>query len=205
MSRCGRQVGSASSPTVSEAPLPSAGRRCDCYGSRLAIGVVAAIVLALVAIRGTRTAIVEQISNPNGEETADALLLDLVGDLRGFAMIIVSIAVVVGVGAFVAGRPALIDRFARRREATEMSDTDRWVARHADLVRGAGLVLAIGGLAFFGVTWWLVLIGAVVLAALLLYVGSVAHQAIDIDRSAASAIPPSRTDERSIAADGPPR
>lgn len=139
----------------------------------LAIGAVVAIVLALLAVRSAREAIIEQITDPNAEQTAQTLLGDLIGDLRGFAMIVVSIAVVVGLGAFIAGRPSLVARFTGRREAAELSDTDRWVAGHPGLVRGGSLLVALGAIAFFGITWWSILIGALVLAGLLLYVGSV--------------------------------
>jgi hypothetical protein len=129
------------------------------------------IHLAIGAV--AREAIIEQITDPNAEQTAQTLLGDLIGDLRGFAMIVVSIAVVVGLGAFIAGRPSLVARFTGRREAAELSDTDRWVAGHPGLVRGGSLLVALGAIAFFGITWWSILIGALVLAGLLLYVGSV--------------------------------
>lgn len=156
----------------------------------LAIGAVAAIVLALVAIRGTRTAIVNQITDPNGEQLADSLLIDLIDDLRSFAVVVVVVAVLVGLGAFIAGRPALMARFTGRREATDLTDTDRWVAAHAGLVRGGALVVAVGALAFLGVAWWSVLIGALVLAGLLLYVNSVTTEVSDAgDRQAQDAHP----------------
>ena len=145
----------------------------------LAIGTVVAIVLALIAVRSTRSAIIEQITDPNAEQTADTLLADLIDDLRSFAMIVVSVAVVVGLGAFIAGRPSLVARFTGRRGAADLSDTDRWVAGHPDLVRAGALIVALGAIAFFGVTWWSILIGALVLAGLLLYVGSVTIEATE--------------------------
>lgn len=139
---------------------------------QLAIGTIAAFVIAIIGIRAAENGITSAITDPNGLRAAEALLTDITDDLRTWSLVVISIAVVVGVAAFLADRPSLVARATGRRADAEASDIDRWVGAHPGIVRAVGLVAVLVFLALTGLAWWSILIAAVVLGGVLLYVDS---------------------------------
>jgi hypothetical protein len=67
--------------------------------------------------------------------------------------VIVVIAVVVAIAAYLAGRPAWLERLREQRAAgrSEASDLDRWIAPKFDGLRIAGIALAVVILYFTGI------------------------------------------------------
>jgi hypothetical protein len=159
---------------------------------QLAAGAIAAMVLTFLGIRALQNAIGSRITSPDGSGAARALFDELTQSLRGYTEVIVGIAIVVGVAAFLAGRPALAARVGHRRDGTELSGTERLLAAHPDATRSAGLVFVLLGVALVGFTWWTVLLAGLLLAAILLYVGAL-EKAGDRETAAEEGLYPSGT------------
>jgi hypothetical protein len=137
-------------------------------GLQLSIGVVLGFVVSAVILRRLQARILEEITTPDGDRAARALFGEVFGSLRAAIWIVALAALVVGVGAYLAGRPAWLRRASegvRRMTAPESggSPFDRWVAAHSDLLRVAGITIAVVVLFVTG----LVLVPVIVIAALL--------------------------------------
>lgn len=115
---------------------------------QLGLGIVIAITLAALIVRRTETAIVDRIVSPEGDLAARAVLGGVLDSLRRVELIVLIGALVVAVGAYLAGRPAWITRLTSR-ESTEAegdggpSELDLWVSGHFDLLRVVGVGVAV--------------------------------------------------------------
>lgn len=110
----------------------------------LALGVVIGIVIASVVVRRLEGAILTQVTSPDGNEAARVLLGRVFSSLRTVQWIVALGALVVGVVAYLAGRPAWVTRTVA---AASSPGTYDWVASHYDLLRLAGVGVA--AFAFF--------------------------------------------------------
>jgi hypothetical protein len=158
----------------------------------VALGVVIAVILGVAAVRRLEAAIIDRIQNPDGAATATSLMRDVVGDLRRLVWVIVVVAVVVAVAAYLAGRPPWLERLREQRAApgtaagSGASDLDRWIAPKYDGLRIAGIALAVAILFFTGIG----VISVLVIGGLLaLYLG-----AISAARNRAAVPPPDGAD-----------
>jgi hypothetical protein len=120
---------------------------------QVALGVIIAVILGVAAVRRLEAAVIDRIQNPDGAATATSLIGDVVGDLRRLVWVIVVVAVVVAIAAYLAGRPAWLERLREQRAAggSEASDLDRWIAPKVDGLRIAGIALAVAILFFTGI------------------------------------------------------
>jgi hypothetical protein len=81
---------------------------------QLSLGVVAGIALATILVRRLEAAIVAGISDPDGSQAVRSLLAELTTNLRNVTLLIVGAALLVGLVAYLAGRPPWVMR-ARQR------------------------------------------------------------------------------------------
>jgi hypothetical protein len=122
----------------------------------LGIGIVIALLLGGIALRRLRAAVLAEAATPDGERAASLLLDQMLSSVRTIALIVGVVAVVGAAIAYLAGRPAWVGRLTERgsRLITEQpggSELDRWVAKHYELLRIAGIVVAVGILFLTGI------------------------------------------------------
>ncbi|HEU4895465.1 MAG TPA: hypothetical protein VFT85_06480 [Acidimicrobiia bacterium] len=138
----------------------------------LALGVVIGIAIALVVIRRLESAIVAQVTTPDGSEAARVLLGRVFSSLRSVQWVVAIGAAVVGIVAYLAGRPAWVTRVTATARSAETSE---WVAGHHDALRLAGIAVAVVVFFIVGLELWAVALIAVVLAGYLWLIGSIAE------------------------------
>lgn len=170
---------------------------------QLAIGIVAGLVLAVVIIRRLEAAILEQITNPDGSQAARAVLSEVISSLRTLVVLVAAVALVAGLVAYLAGGPAWTTRFADRysrlvASGPAGSELDRWTAAHHDMLRIAGVAVALVAVFIVGLSFVsLLVIGG--LLALQLWAISGSRRRIEAlaasGAHADAAAPPSATDE----------
>jgi hypothetical protein len=146
----------------------------------LGIGVVTALILGTVALRRLRAAVLAETATPDGERAASVLLNELLGSVRTVALVIGVVAVVGALAAYFAGRPAWVGRFTTRggqliADQPGGSELDCWVAKHYELLRIAGIVVAVGIVFITGIELIPILI-VVALLALFLWGIAVANR-----------------------------
>ena len=127
----------------------------------LALGVVVGIVIASVVVRRLEGAILSQVTSPDGNEAARALLGRVFSSLRTVQWIVAIGALVVGVGAYLAGRPAWVTKGVA---AARSSETNDWIAGHYDLLRLVGIGIAAVIFFIVGLELWAVVVIGLVLA-----------------------------------------
>jgi hypothetical protein len=115
----------------------------------LGIGIVIALLLGGIALRRLRAAVLAEAATPDGERAASLLLDQMLSSVRTIALIVGIVAVLGAALAYLAGRPAWVGRLTDRgsrliAEQPGGSELDRWVAKHYELLRIAGIVVAIG-------------------------------------------------------------
>ncbi len=127
----------------------------------LALGVVIGIVIASVAVRRLEGAILTQVTDPDGSEAARVLLGRVFSSLRTIQWLVAIGALIVGIVAYLAGRPAWVTRSVA---AARSSETNDWIAGHYDLLRLVGI--AIAAVVFFvvGLELWAVIVISLLLA-----------------------------------------
>lgn len=135
---------------------------------QVTLGTIGGLAIGVVAVRRLESAILEQITNPNGLAAGRALLAEVIGSLRSVALAVVLIAALVALVAYLSGQPAWLTKVSagwKRAVAPspEGSDLDRWVSAHHDLLRLAGVAVAV--VVLFG--WGLTLISVIVIAGVL--------------------------------------
>jgi hypothetical protein len=151
---------------------------------QLSLGVAAGLVIGVAAVRRLESAIVEQITNPNGRAAGETLLGDVVASLRSVAIIVVVFAVIVAVAAYLLGRPAWITSVSHRlssgaTSANGGSDLDQWIAPRHDALRIAGIAAAVIILFITGIGVLAVLVIAGLLALYLWGIAAATGRASD--------------------------
>ncbi|MFO7548102.1 MAG: hypothetical protein R6X29_04410 [Acidimicrobiia bacterium] len=110
----------------------------------LGLGVAAGLALGWVLLRRIEQVILAEILNPDGEQAVRALLGEILTSLGSAVLLIAVTSVVVALAAYLAGRPAWMQRIAASTApASGGSDFDRWVAGHHDLLKLTGIGLAV--------------------------------------------------------------
>jgi hypothetical protein len=127
----------------------------------LALGVVIGIVIASVAVRRLEGAILTQITSPDGNEAARVVLGRVFSSLRTAQLIVALGALVVGVVAYLAGRPAWVTRTIAVARSPETYD---WIAGHYDLLRLLGIGVAAAVFFVVGLDAWPVIVIGLLLA-----------------------------------------
>jgi hypothetical protein len=115
----------------------------------LALGVVAGLVTTMLLIRRLETALLDRIVNADGRHAVQAAYGELASNLRSLVVVVAVAALVVGVVAHLAGRPRWVSDLGQRwtrvtTTTSEGRELDRWVAARFELLRLAGIVVALG-------------------------------------------------------------
>lgn len=127
----------------------------------LALGIVLGIIVASVIVRRLEAAILEQVTSPDGNQAARVLLGEVFSSLRAVQRLVGVSALVVGVVAYLAGRPAWVTRTVATAGSPETHD---WIAGHYDLLRLVGIGIAAVALFVFGLELWTVVVIGLILA-----------------------------------------
>lgn len=139
---------------------------------QLGVGILIGFILGAVIIRRLQAAILAEVRTPDGERAVRALLTETMSSLRSIVLIVGAVALVSAVVAYVAGRPAWIGRLSERTSqliasSPRGSELDRWVAAHYDVLRIAGVAVAVAVVFITGIEIIPVIIVAGLLAAFL--------------------------------------
>ncbi len=114
----------------------------------LAVGVVVGLLLAGVAIRRVKEAVVDRIKSGQAKGAAGAVMDHTLGSLRAVAVVVVVAGAIIAVVAHLAGPPRWLTGSARwLRKQAGSPDTRTRIAENADGLRIA--VIAVGVLALF--------------------------------------------------------
>ncbi len=134
------------------------------------LGFGAAIGLIVVRRLALRLddAIVGRVTGETNQAAVGAVTNDVFQDLRNFTTLMLVAAIVIGIGAYLAGRPPWLTRTLERASDGTLVPRDagwiRWVGEHAPVLRVAVVVLG-GVILFFANLGWLSLLVVLALAA----------------------------------------
>ena len=154
----------------------------------LGVGALLAFVAARVVEVRLEQAVVDAVKTQGGVAVARSIIGSAVGSLNTFLVWIAVAGAIVAVAAFLAGRPEWLDAMGRGFAklfgvASDLSTPDtaagRWMAEHLDLLRIAGVAVAVVVLLF--VTGSLTAV-VVVLIALAVYELALSAYAVGVPR-----------------------
>jgi hypothetical protein len=131
------------------------------------------LFLGGVFLRRMRANILDSIEGAGARAAAEDVFTQVAASLRRAGLLVLAIALVAAIIAYLAGRPPWVENArarvrARMAEGAQGSELDVWVADHADAVRVVGLGVGLLILFLTGIDWLPVVIVAG-LAALLLW------------------------------------
>jgi hypothetical protein len=114
----------------------------------LALGVVAGLAMTMLLARRLETALLEQIVNVDGRHAVQQAYGELASNLRTITVLVAVAAIAISIVAYLAGRPARVaaagQRWTHLTTATHGgSELDRWIAARVDLLRLAGIAVAL--------------------------------------------------------------
>jgi hypothetical protein len=125
------------------------------------------IVVRRLALR-VDDMIAARVTGETNRNAVDAVTSDVFGNLRNFTTLLLVAALVIGVGAYLAGRPPWLTRaFERASDGTLIrrgSPTVRWIGDHAIVLRGVLIALGAVVLLFVDLSWASFLVVLVLLA-----------------------------------------
>jgi hypothetical protein len=127
----------------------------------LALGVVVGVVIASVVVRRLEGAILTQVTSPDGNEAARVLLGRVFSSLRTIQWLVAIGALVVGIVAYLAGRPAWVTRTVAAASSPQTYD---WINGHYDLLRLAGVGVAAVSFFIVGLELWAIVVIGLLLA-----------------------------------------
>jgi hypothetical protein len=146
---------------------------------QLGIGLLVAALAARLAVRATGNAIVD-LAVARSRDAVGIVMSNVFSGLVLITTIVIIAAVIVGVGAYLAGRPAWLERLRTRLSAAASSDSAgsarTWVAAHRDGLRLAGVAVALIVLFLVGLSWVSVIVVLLLLGAYELGVGNLASR-----------------------------
>ncbi|HEY6567034.1 MAG TPA: hypothetical protein VI341_05885, partial [Actinomycetota bacterium] len=124
----------------------------------LGVAIAIGFFLGGVLIRRLEAQLLDVITNPSGDAAAKEIFTDVLAGLRRWGLLVLIVAVLVAVIAYLAGRPPWVQRAMEKgRAATasrpEGSELDVWLAGHADLVRIGGALVGAVILFVTGIDW----------------------------------------------------
>jgi ABC-type multidrug transport system fused ATPase/permease subunit len=135
------------------------------------LGLGAALGLIVVRRLALRLddAIVERVSGETNQAAVGAVTSDVFQDLRNFTTLMLIAAIVVGIGAYVAGRPPWLTRTLERASDGTLVPRDtgavRWIGEHATALQVVTVTLGAMVLLFASLGWTALLIVLVLVAA----------------------------------------
>lgn len=135
------------------------------------LGFGAAIGLIVVRRLALRLddAIVARVTGETNQAAVGAVTSDIFQDLRNFTTMLLVAAILVGIGAYLAGRPPWLTRTIERASDGTLVPRDsasiRWIGEHAPVLRVGAIVLGALVLFFANLGWASLLIVLVLVAA----------------------------------------
>jgi hypothetical protein len=119
---------------------------------QLGIGVIVAFLIGTIVLNRLEGAVVDEIADPDGGQTALSILGHLLAGLRGGIIAVIVIAALIAIGFYFAGRPDWVTTAGAGVGAIMPGDPEAggfgaWVAAHYDTIRL--LVVAIAVLILF--------------------------------------------------------
>ncbi len=163
----------------------------------LGIAGVAALLLGGIFIRRVEGRIVDSIQAPGARAAAEDVFAQVSSSLRGAGVLVGALALLVALGAYLAGRPPWVrSAVATARRVTAAreggSELQVWVSRNADATRIGAIVVAVAVLFVTGIDWLPVAVVGAALGLVLWRIAVAQQRTTVVD---VSAIPPD---------DGPP-
>jgi hypothetical protein len=124
----------------------------------LGVGVALGLFLGGVLIRRLEARLLDAITDPRGEAAARNVFAEVASGLRGVGLMVLVVAALVALVAYLAGRPPFVHRMAARGRALaaarpQGSELEVWLTSHADAVRIGGAIVAAVVLFFAGIGW----------------------------------------------------
>ncbi len=115
---------------------------------QFALGSVVAVLVAAIVQRNVIEALDQALPGPAEQAAADVLFEAVFANLRAVTWIFIAVAVVVGIAAHLAGRPAWL-------EALRDRDVGKGITARIDpVVRAHRDAFSAGGIAFALLVWW---------------------------------------------------
>ena len=125
---------------------------------QLGIGVIVAVVFAVLVLRRVEAAVIGEISSPARTETAASILEQLFQGLRQGIVGLILVSALLAIGFHIAGRPKWVTDTGQRLDELMPGEVaagslETWVAANYDFIRVtlAGLVLLV--LFITGIGW----------------------------------------------------
>jgi hypothetical protein len=123
---------------------------------QLGVGALIGFALGAVIIRRLQAAILAEVRTPDGERALRTLLTETMSSLRSVVLLVGAVALISTVIAYLAGRPAWLGRLTERTSLLVAgspggSELDRWVSAHYDLLRFAGIAVAVAAIFVTGI------------------------------------------------------
>jgi hypothetical protein len=123
----------------------------------LGCGIAVALFLGGVFLRRMRASILDSIEGAGARAAAEDVFTQVAASLRRAGLLVLAIAVIAAVIAYLAGRPPWVQnaraRVRARAEEAQGGELDVWVADHADAVRVVGIGVGLLILFFTGIDW----------------------------------------------------
>ena len=160
------------------------------------LGFGAAIGLIVVRRLALRLddAIVDRVTGATNQAAVGAVTSDVFQDLRNFTTLMLIAAILIGIGAYLAGRPPWLTRTLERASDGTLVPRDtgtvRWLGEHAALLRVVVVVVGAAILLFSNLGWASLVIVLVLVAAawfLLTYLRDRVTGATDVETVTADA------------------
>jgi hypothetical protein len=126
---------------------------------QLGIGILLGAIAARLAIRAVETAVVD-LSAEGARAAVSEVMGNVLSGLVALMTFLIVAGVLVGVAAYLAGRPAWLEGFGTRTDAAA-----RWVRAHTDGLRLAGLLVAVIALYLVELSWVAVIVVLALLGA----------------------------------------
>jgi hypothetical protein len=147
---------------------------------QLGIGLLIGVFAARLAVRATENAVVD-LAAAGSRDAVREIMGNVFSGLALITTIVLIVALVMGVGAYLAGRPRWLERLRARLAAAASSEragrARAWIAAHRDGLRVAGVAVALLVLFIVDLSWLSVIVVALLLGAYLLGIGRLASQA----------------------------
>jgi hypothetical protein len=147
------------------------------------LGFGAAIGLIVVRRLALRLddAIVSRVTGETNQEAVGAVTNDVFQDLRNFTTLMLVAAILIGVGAYLAGRPPWLTRTLERASDGTLVPRDagwiRWLGEHAPALR-VGVVVLGAVILFFANLGWLSMLVVLALVAAAWFVLTYLHERV---------------------------
>jgi hypothetical protein len=114
----------------------------------LALGVAGGLVITMLLVRRLEAALLDQIVDADGRHAVQQAYGELASNLRAIAVLVAVSTIVIGLVAYLAGRPAWVTEAGHRwsrltAPEADGSELDRWVVARFDLLRLAGIAVAL--------------------------------------------------------------